>query len=250
MIVRDREGRPLAGAHVSVEQESHDFQFGCVVPDMDRFSPDDRERFERRVAEVFNVVRRDSDESRASADVHRVDFRHTEERIHLAEVQRRLDRLSADDQPVGSTSGGLQVYASGRTVGLSAVDERAESVVGDERESARRVVAFYTLCFSHPAVAAIYWEGVCDREVGVGGGGLLRADLAPKHALKSLGKLVHSIWHSRASGPPDSLGEFRFRGFFGCYRVVVTASDGPPIVHSLDLQAAAGQNAVTIVAGR
>ncbi len=250
ILVRHQDGRPCAGAHVSVEQETHDFLFGCVVPDLHHLSPGDRERYQRRVREPFNFVQGDHHDSRVCADTRTVDLSKADQRIHLAKVQRCLDRLSEPAAQASTGLRGLHVYVSGRTVGLSAVERQSRPSIGNEREAAKRVAAFYTLCFSHPAVQAIFWKGVSDREPGVNGQGLLRDDLSPKHAHKTLLKLVRSIWHTRVRGQLDSLGWFRFRGFFGSYRVVIAAKDMTPAIAHLHLQAAHGEDAISVTLHR
>ena len=54
--VSDEAGLPLAGISVWAEQESHEFTFGCVEPDLRSLSADDRERCRARLAELFNRV--------------------------------------------------------------------------------------------------------------------------------------------------------------------------------------------------
>jgi hypothetical protein len=68
-------------------------------------------------------------------------------------------------------------------------------------------------------VLAVVWRGFWDGEEEAAGGGLLRRDLAPRPAYHFLNKLIGTVWHSRASGQTDAEGLFRFRGFFGDYRV-------------------------------
>jgi hypothetical protein len=90
----------------------------------------------------------------------------------------------------------------------------------NDRKVGSRLAAMYTLCFSHPAVTGVFWNGFADGAPGARGGGLVRRDLAPKYAHKVLRKLIDFHWHTRASGVTDGDGLFRFRGFFGDYRVV------------------------------
>src|SRR2546427_7924163 len=51
------------------------------------------------------------------------------------------------------------------------------------RSVGRRVAELYTLCFAHPAVGSVFWNGFADGEES--GGGLLRRDFAPKYAHKA-----------------------------------------------------------------
>src|SRR5262249_21781807 len=118
-----------------------------------------------------------------------------------------LDRLSSAGPP-------LEAHACGRCVGLGPDC--------DERAAADRTAALYTLCFAHPAVVGIVWHGLRDGEEG---GGLLRRDCAPKPAFRFLHKLIGTVWHTRAAGVTGPDGCFRFRGFFGDYRVAARPGD-------------------------
>ena len=216
--------------HVSVEQETHRFLFGCVVSDLSGFSDDDRARCDRRLCEVFNVVRREKDDSRVDVDVLKVDLSDSPQRMHLAQVQRVLDRLNA---PAAQPD--VQVYVSGRTIGWC-LEQRPPGIhTDDEEKAAQSLAGLYTLCFAHPRVRGVFWCGLSDRERGVDGGGLLRKDLSPKPAHRTLRKLIHVVWHSRDRGRTDALGRFRFRGFFGTYRVVVATHRITSVIRRLEL---------------
>jgi hypothetical protein len=200
--VRDRAGRPCAGVAVWLEQETHAFAFSCVIPDLTALPESDRERCSARLADVFNCLVPAGQPT--VPGVRRYDVPAS---AHLGRVRVDLDQIAATGLP-------LAVHVRGRCVGLGA--EVGASV---ERAAAERVAALYTLCFGHPAVCAIVWHEFWDGEEGAVGGGLLRRDLAPRPAYHFLHKLIGTVWHSRASGQMDAEGLFRFRGFFGDYRV-------------------------------
>jgi len=61
---------------------------------------------------------------------------------------------------------------------------------------------------------------------------LLRRDFSAKPAFRVLHKLIGTCWHTRAAGVSDPDGYFRFRGFWGRYRVGVVA--GGTIISSFD----------------
>ena len=231
--MQHQDGQACAGAHVSVEQETHHFLFGCVVPPLSDFSADHRERYHRRTREVFNIVRREDDDQRVGADVLTVDLSNSHERMHLAEVRRELDSRSVPVEDGKPAPPELHVYVSGRTLGLCDHQRHHRVDANDEVNAARYVAGLYTLCFSHPCVRGLFWCGVSDREEGVSGGGLLRRDLSPKPSHKTLRKLIHVIWHTRAQGATDVLGRFRFRGFLGGYRVVVATPNTRPAIEQL-----------------
>lgn len=191
--VRDDAGRPCARLPVWVEQESHAFLFGCAAPDLNGLPEADRCRCLARLGEVFN--------RREPPDPKSVHF-DVPDRVHLGLLRLQLDRLAADGAP-------LDLHIGGQSVGMA---DR------DEREAARRVTELYTLCFAHPAVRGIFWQGFWDGEKGAQGG-LLRRDFSPTAAFRLLQKLIDVVWHTRADGLTDADGHFRFRGFYGDYRV-------------------------------
>jgi hypothetical protein len=218
--VLDAPGSPRAGVAVSVEQQSHVFPFECVVSDLTAFPEADRRRYRERLDEVFNVVV--SPALPREAGALRVDIA---EPTHLGLLRIRLDRLAG--------SGALlQVHVWGRAVGLNELTAAGDPA---HRDAGHRLADLYTLCFAHPAVTGICWNGLADGDPDIRGGGLLRRDLAPKYAFKVLQKLTGVVWHSRASGMTDAGGRFRFRGFFGDYRVVVGVGHTDPVVRAIAL---------------
>lgn len=208
--IRDPTGCPLAGVSVWVEQEAHEFLFGCVVPDLGALPDADRARYRARLEEVFNRLGPGEDALRVEA----------RDRVHLGALRRELDRRAVAGRP-------LDVHISGQTVGMTELGEQ---------DSARRVAELYTLCFAHPAVRGIFWHGFRDGERDADGGGLLRRDLSPKPAHHVLQKLIGVVWHTRAAGQTDAEDRLRFRGFFGSYRVAVMAGEEAAKVAFFSLQ--------------
>jgi len=196
--VVDLEGRPCPGLDIWVEQESHDFVFGCVVPKLNTLPEPDRRRYLDRLAEVFN-------QQVPAEGTFRLDV---PARIQLGSLRAELDRLAKDGKQ-------LDVHVSGQSIGLADLDER---------EGAHRLADLYTLCFAHPAVRGIIWHGFRDGDPEAEDGGLLRHDLSPKPAFRMLQKLVGMIWHTRAAGRTGMQGRFQFWGLFGNYRAAVMAS--------------------------
>lgn len=233
--VQYQNGQPCVGAQVSVEQETHQFQFGCLVSDLSEWSTNDRQRYDRRVTEVFNVVRRQDQAQQAGPELLTIDLTNCQERMHLAEVRRKLDNLNVAAEEGKGAALEVHAYVSGSTIGLCDYQRCDGMHTDEERSAARRVAGLYTLCFSHPFVRGVFWCGMSDREEHVSNGGLLRRDLSPRHAHKTLRKLIHVVWHTRARGKTDVLGGFSFHGFFGTYRVIVAVRDKLPAVHRLCL---------------
>jgi hypothetical protein len=209
-------GQPLPGVPVSVEQESHDFRFGGVVPDLDSLAGADRSRYRERLDEVFNTLVPAGSPSPGPGGL-RVD---AAEPIRLGQLNSRLDQFALGGLP-------LEVHVWGEAVGMTPATDVSSP---EERELGRRVAELYTLCFAHPAVRGVFWNGFADGDPGARGGGLLRRDLAPRYAHAVLRKLIGSLWHTRAAGVTDAAGLFRFRGFFGDYRAVADLGEPPALV--------------------
>jgi hypothetical protein len=193
--VEDEAGRPCSDLPIWVEQESHDFCFGCAAPNLDALPDTDQRRYFDRLTELFNQ----------QVPLEGAYPVNVPDRIHLASLRAKLDGLAIIGRFV-------EVHVNGRTIAMTDLDER---------QAGRRLVDLYTLCFAHPAVRGIFWHGFRDGDPDAQDGGLLRQDFSPKAAYRVLQKLVDMIWHTRASGKTDAQGRFPFRGFFGTYRAVV-----------------------------
>ena len=158
--VRDQRGRARPGVRVSLEQETHRFLFGCSVSDLAGFSTDDRERYRRRMGEVFNVVRREDDQTPAGDGVLTVDLSNCGVRLHLAMVRRKLDEVGFPATQEQAAPPKVDLYVSGRTIGLCDPQPGPTRCAPDEKRAAQYVANLYTLCFAHPAVRGIFWRGV------------------------------------------------------------------------------------------
>lgn len=220
--VKNASGHVWPGVPVSIEQESHAFPFGCVVPELHEMSEPDRARYRTRLDDLFNDIILVGQSPQPGRPFLRVELN---ERTHLSRLLSSLDDLAQSGLP-------LQVHVWGKAIGLTGLEESGSVI---EREAGRRAAEIHTLCFSHPAVSGIYWNGFRDGETDARGGGLLRRDLSPRYAYHALRKLIGFEWHTRAAGLSDLEGRFRFRGFFGDYRLVANAGTGTPIVQSMML---------------
>jgi hypothetical protein len=112
----------------------------------------------------------------------------------------------------------------------------------EEALQAEAVEAFYRTAFANPAVRSITWWDLSDRfALGSAPGGLLRADLTAKPAYQALNRLIHTEWSTNTAGRLDEAGEFRFRGYFGRYRVRVSvASALAPVTSSWEFELSPG----------
>ena len=94
-----------------------------------------------------------------------------------------------------------------------------------EKRQAEYVENMYTLLFSHPGVHAIAWWNFVDLDWDRNPGGLLRKDLSPKPAFERLLSLIKGKWWTTADLVTDDLGNARFHGFAGKYRITVNTGN-------------------------
>jgi hypothetical protein len=222
--LRDADGHPCAGISFSAEQQSHEFLFGGILPDLSHYAETDRERCLIRAQEVFNQQFFECEELSRRLALEVVDLAGDDNSVmvsHLGKLRCRLDEFEREGRK-------LAVIVSGRTAGFC----RPTITALPEREIGQRLVNLYTLCFSYPCVQGIVWTGFTDREPDVRDNGLLKADLSPKTAFQMLRKLVGVVWKTYVAGHTDATGRFRFHGFFGDYRIVTTAGrSSAQIIH-------------------
>ncbi|UCF93727.1 MAG: endo-1,4-beta-xylanase [Desulfobacterales bacterium] len=81
---------------------------------------------------------------------------------------------------------------------------------------------FYRITFGHPSIEAIYYFGMTDADVTTATCGLLDKHYQPKAAWHRLKKLILDEWTTKTAGQTAADGRFRFRGFFGKYRIRVS----------------------------
>ncbi len=112
----------------------------------------------------------------------------------------------------------------------------------DEQIQAEMLEKLYTVWFSHPNVEQIiYWnlvdgyahlwdpdpvkirasQGDMTRGENYYHGGLLRFDLSPKPAFRTLQNLIQKVWHTKESLSTDENGICAFRGFYGNYELEI-----------------------------
>jgi len=135
-------------------------------------------------------------------------------RFSMPAVQHTLDRYATLGKPLHITE--FVATSGGQPLTASPMD-----ATWDETRQADYAVKFYTVCFAHPAVVAITWWDLSDRDSWLSGAGLLRADLTPKPVYYALRTLIREKWLTRATGTTDAHGEFAFRGFHGTYSAQV-----------------------------
>jgi len=106
-----------------------------------------------------------------------------------------------------------------------------------EAAQAREVERFYTMLYSHPAVAAITWWDFSDRAAWQRApAGFLRKDMSPKPAYEVLHRLIKEKWWTRTAVRTDAQGKAAFRGTLGQYRIAVTAAGRTAEPQTLELR--------------
>ncbi len=96
---------------------------------------------------------------------------------------------------------------------------------GEERQ-AQQVAEFYTMLFSHPAVAGITWWDFSDQDAWQQApAGLVRSDMSPKPAYERLHELIKGKWWTRVETRTQAEASVPFEGFLGDYEVETRQGD-------------------------
>jgi GH35 family endo-1,4-beta-xylanase len=119
------------------------------------------------------------------------------------------------------------------------VDSWPSTPEGEERQ-ADEMVRHYRSLVSHPAVDAITYWGITDRDAWLGAPiGLVRTDGSPKPAFDALHRLVKGDWWlAPTPARTDADGQVRITGFLGDYAVDVPSA---PASASFELAAGPAQ---------
>jgi hypothetical protein len=105
-----------------------------------------------------------------------------------------------------------------------------------EEAQAEFAEQFVRLSFGQPAVVSVHFWGLSDRHIWLPGGGLLDKEYRPKPIYERIRRLIREEWMTRSvSLRTDERGRFRFRGFYGAYRMHVSAPTYPETVFDLNL---------------
>jgi GH35 family endo-1,4-beta-xylanase len=93
--------------------------------------------------------------------------------------------------------------------------------IDDEALAASYVRDFYTVLFSHPAVATIMMWGIWDTQHWHKNAVMYRPDWSLKPGGQAFRDLVWGKWRTQEQGKTDAQGQLRVRGFKGTYDVEV-----------------------------
>jgi endo-1,4-beta-xylanase len=112
-----------------------------------------------------------------------------------------------------------------------------DSTPEGEAYQAREAARFYTMLFSHAAVAAITWWDFSDLQAWQGApAGLVRKDMTPKPAYEALRALIKGKWWTRTQLSSGADGAAAFRGFLGDYKLTVRAADKAAVTAAFTLE--------------
>jgi GH35 family endo-1,4-beta-xylanase len=145
----------------------------------------------------------------------------------LSRVWETCERFGAFNRPIHFTE--VTVLSSMKKPENPANVPRGEwpTTPAGEAAQAEYVEKFYKLLFSHPAVEAITWWDLSDRDAWRHApAGLVREDMSPKPAYEKLRALIRGKWWTEAEGKTDAAGSFSARAFYGDYRIIATSDDG------------------------
>jgi GH35 family endo-1,4-beta-xylanase len=95
-----------------------------------------------------------------------------------------------------------------------------------EQQQAKAVSEFYTVLFSHPAVAGVTWWDFTDQDAWQRApAGLVRDDMTPKPAYEQLHDLIKGKWWTKAETETGANGQATLQGFYGQYQAEATVGN-------------------------
>jgi GH35 family endo-1,4-beta-xylanase len=103
-------------------------------------------------------------------------------------------------------------------------EENWPSTPAGEEKQLRYLERFYTLLFSHPAVAAITCWDFADGGWMNAPAGLVRRDMSPKPIYDRLKELIRREWRTNVTLTTDAAGRAEVNAFYGRYVVTDTES--------------------------
>jgi endo-1,4-beta-xylanase len=168
---------------------------------------------------VENVITQLVDESRKPLyDVIGIQSHMHQGYWDAAHTWETCERFATFDKPLHFTE---TTVVSGPKQGSTWVT----TAEGEERQ-ARQAAEFYTILFSHPAVAALTWWDFTDQDAWQGApAGLVRDDMTPKPAYDRLHELIKGKWWTKTEGETGPDGKVDLQGFFGQYEVEARAGN-------------------------
>jgi endo-1,4-beta-xylanase len=165
----------------------------------------------------------------------------------LADVWRRCEAFARFGKPIHFTETTVVSGPAPGPIHYDAPNGDWHTTPAGEAAQADYVAQFYTLLFSHPAVRAITWWDLSDRDAWLGApAGLLRKDMSPKPAYDRLMTLIHQTWWTSATVKPNAKGRFIVHAFYGDYRITVTDSHGHKTTRQVSMPEASGPHTFVV----
>jgi endo-1,4-beta-xylanase len=135
-------------------------------------------------------------------------------------LQNALDTLAQFNLPIRVTEfnmpGQRSPYQEKRDLKLT--DEQEEQKAND-------IVAYYKICFAHPAVDGILMWGFWERANWIPASSLFRADWSPTPAAHAYRDLIYNQWWTRNKGKTDDDGLYAIPAFYGKHRIRVNGKE-------------------------
>jgi GH35 family endo-1,4-beta-xylanase len=95
-----------------------------------------------------------------------------------------------------------------------------------EEKYAEDIESFYRMAFSMPQVEGIFMWGFWEKRHWRPSAAIYRKDFSERLAAKAYRKLIFNEWWTKGNAKTDKNGEFKFRGFYGDYKIILTLPDG------------------------
>ena len=162
----------------------------------------------------------------------------------LEQVWAVAQRFAAFGRPVHFTETTALSGAHGPIHPRAGRDDWVTTPEGEKRQ-AEYLERFYSILFSHPAIAAItYWDLTDDGAWLNAPAGMLRKDMSPKPAYVRLMDLIHRRWWTDVELRTDHAGTCSARAFLGNYEI--TTADERAAGRTARVTLAPGTGAVTV----
>ena len=129
-------------------------------------------------------------------------------------LRRSLDELAVFGLPIRVTEFNLPGQ---RSRFLS--DNPPELTPEEEAAKARDIVAYYRICFAHPAVEGILMWGFWEGANWIPASSLYRRDWSPTPAAEAYQDLIYNEWWTRWEGELDAEGRAEVPAFFGRHQI-------------------------------
>lgn len=98
-------------------------------------------------------------------------------------------------------------------------NRRVPLTSAQEEAKAKAIVAYYRICFAHPAVHGILMWGFWEGANWIPTSSIYKRDWSPTPAALAYHDLIYKTWWTRWEGKTDANGQCKVRAFYGAHRV-------------------------------